>query len=284
MSGEEYTDTKITVIIPTYCPGLYLWECLNSLYEQTLSYGDYEIVLVLNGCNEPYNSQILSYLASHADMMVQYVQTDEKGVSYARNIALDIASGDYIAFVDDDDYVSPSYLEELLNISNPHTIGIAYAYAFSNFRPYKQLPYQITSEYDRCSSLGVQSYTRPKKYFSGPCMKLIHVAIIGRRRFDTRFNNGEDSLFMFLLSDRMDKVSFTSRKAVYYRRFRENSANANLKELKYVIAHCRKMFFAYSSIYFRNILRYNLCRYLVAILGLCHILINAMPSVQIKRT
>ena len=77
---------KITVIVPTYKPQAYLWECLDSIYNQTLQKSDYELVLVLNGCNEPYKTQILEWLSKHKDMKVQFFQTDMGGVSNARNI------------------------------------------------------------------------------------------------------------------------------------------------------------------------------------------------------
>ena len=79
---------KITVIVPTYKPQSYLWECLDAIYNQTFSKSDYELILVLNGCNEPYNSQINDWLSEHKDLQVQFIQTDQGGVSNARNIAL----------------------------------------------------------------------------------------------------------------------------------------------------------------------------------------------------
>lgn len=93
---------KITVIVPTYKPQSYLWECLDSIYNQTFSKSDYELILVLNGCNEPYNSQIKDWLSEHKDLQVQFIQTDQGGVSNARNIAIDNARGEYVTFIDDD--------------------------------------------------------------------------------------------------------------------------------------------------------------------------------------
>ena len=49
---------KISVIVPTYKPQAYLWKCLDSIYNQTFPKKDYELLLVLNGCNEPYHTQI----------------------------------------------------------------------------------------------------------------------------------------------------------------------------------------------------------------------------------
>mgnify|MGYP003280287308 FL=1 len=125
---------KISVIVPTYKPQAYLWECLDSIYNQTFPKLDYELVLVLNGCCEPYNAQIKEWLLRHSDLQVQYFQTDEGGVSNARNIALDNAKGDYVTFIDDDDLISPAYLEELYDKATPDAVSLCYPYAFNDGR------------------------------------------------------------------------------------------------------------------------------------------------------
>ena len=103
---------KISVIIPTYKPQAYLWECLDSLCGQTFPKSDFEVILVLNGCCEPYDGLIKEYITGHPEMQWNYIQTDKGGVSNARNIALSEAKGEYIAFVDDDDYFSESYFPQ----------------------------------------------------------------------------------------------------------------------------------------------------------------------------
>ena len=55
---------KISVIVPSYKPQSYIWECLNSIYNQTFPKTEYELVLVLNGCNEPYNTKIKDWLSA----------------------------------------------------------------------------------------------------------------------------------------------------------------------------------------------------------------------------
>ena len=71
---------KISVIIPSYKPQDYLWQCLDSICNQTFPKQDYEVILVLNGCNEPYNSQIKQYIGKHPDVGWNYIQTDNPGV------------------------------------------------------------------------------------------------------------------------------------------------------------------------------------------------------------
>lgn len=258
---------KISVIVPTYKPKEYLWECLDSLVAQTLPGSEWELLLVLNGCCEPWRTQIEQYIGSKMQgMNVVFVQTDTPGVSNARNIALDRARGEYITFIDDDDYVSPSYLEELYAKVSPNTISLCYPYAFNDGNPEVQLSYGITDAYEYCKKNSCDSISsRVRKYFSGPWMKLIPMSFIQERRFDVRFKNGEDCIFMFLLSDRYKKMSFTSRNAIYYRRFREGSAVTTKRSKKEVILNSLKCMNEYTKIFFRG--NYSVYFYLSRIIA-----------------
>lgn len=214
---------KISVIVPTYKPQAYLWECLDSIYNQTFQKSDYELILVLNGCNEPYNGQIKEWLFKHPDLQVQYYQTDEGGVSNARNIALDTATGEYITFIDDDDYISKTFLESLMLVADKNTIAIACPHAFKDGHEEVKVCYPLTELYSRLYSDKKYSPSKVRRYFSGPWMKLFHKSFIQGRKFDTRFSIGEDGLFMFLISDRFKYIKFASPDAIYYRRYRDNS-------------------------------------------------------------
>lgn len=259
---------KISVIIPTYKPQAYLWECLDSIYNQTFPKSDYELVLVLNGCCEPYNSQFKDWLSKHADLQVQYFQTDEGGVSNARNIALDNVNGEYVTFIDDDDLISTAYLKELYEKATPDTVSLCYPYAFNDGKIEKQLPYGITDAYNYCIEHKYNKLSSMvRKYFSGPCMKLIGMSFIHDRRYDVRFKNGEDSLFMFLISDKIKKVAFTSKDATYYRRYRDNSAYTRGKTKREIISNKMSMIRAYISIYLKKPQKYSLLFFITRLLG-----------------
>lgn len=265
---------KISIIVPTYKPQAYLWECLDSIYNQTFPKSSYELILVLNGCCEPYNSQIKDWLSKHSDLQVQYFQTDEGGVSNARNIALDNAKGEYITFIDDDDLISPSYLHELYEKAASDTVSLCYSYAFNDGERETQLPYSLTDAYDYCILHNCRSLTsKVRKYFSGPWMKLIPMSFIQGRRYDVKFKNGEDSLFMFLISDKVDKISFTSKNAVYYRRYREGSAVMVKRSLRNVTQNQMKLINEYSKIYFRHPFEYNINFYLTRIIGALRVIL-----------
>lgn len=215
----------ISVIVPTYKPGPYLFECLDSIYAQTFSKTDYEVLIVLNGCNAPYKSLITDWLGFHKDLNVKLLQTDMAGVSNARNLGLDNSNGEYICFIDDDDRISSTYLEQLYCHAAPDIIPVCRPLSFRDGSDcYEE--YYVTRDYDRYHTKGKQPFFVPRRFFNGPVYKLMHKSIIGDRRFDVRFSNGEDSLFMILCSDRYQWVDFADPSCIYYRRVRAGSATA----------------------------------------------------------
>lgn len=262
----------VSVIIPTYKPFDYLWECLDSFYIQTLEKSKFEVIIVLNGCNEPYNTQILNYIDCHKNVQWRYYQTDEPGVSNARNIGIDKAVGEYVVFVDDDDFVSSCYLEELLEKATPKIVSLCYPLSFKDGTSdyYK---YYITEDYQE-NNKAICHFNKAKKYFSGPVYKMIHRNMIGDRRFDESFKNGEDSLFMFLISDRMGSVAFTSTNAIYYRRIRRGSAVKGKRRFKEILFNTIRLTLNYSIIYWKHPFKYNFKFYFTRIIAAIHGFLN----------
>lgn len=260
----------ISVIIPTYKPQAYLWECLDSMVAQTFPKEEFEVILVLNGCSEPWKSEIEDYITRKMQgMHIQFLHTEQGGVSNARNMGLDAAQGAYIAFVDDDDYVSPAYLEELYAKATVDTVPVCYPLSFLDGTKVYE-PFYITGDFLRHAHRGKCDFKKVRKFFSGPVYKLLHRTVIGNRRFDLRFKNGEDSLFMFLISDRFHYVDFTSREAVYYRRYRSNSASMRSRSCWNIIENQLRMMIAYTCIFFRSPSRYSFQFYATRLMGALH--------------
>lgn len=101
---------EISVIIPMYkTPKLRLRKCLESLMIQT--FPDFEVLVIDDG-NEP-GYEYLKEEYEKADSRISFIRQEHSGVSAARNLGLDLAKGKYISFVDSDDYVDASFLEEM---------------------------------------------------------------------------------------------------------------------------------------------------------------------------
>lgn len=258
---------KISVIIPTYHPQGYLWECLDAICEQTFPKEDFEVIVVLNGAKEPYYAQIQEYINSHDTVNWTLVHINISGVSNARNYAIENSSGEYFAFIDDDDIISTTYLEELYSCAGVDTIALSCAVAFDDVDKSKALPYEISDVFQKYAGKQTIPFTLARKFFGGPCMKLIHRSIVGGRRFDPNFKNGEDSLFMFSISDKVKYASFTSENAIYYRRFREGSAVTKKRSLGNKFGNAFKMIAEETRIYFNGFGKYSTNFYITRMLG-----------------
>ena len=263
----------ISVIIPTYRPQEYIFTCLSSLASQTFEAERFEVIVILNGCDEPYNSQISNYLNDNCrNIRTRLIQTGRGGVSNARNIGLDAAKGRYIVFIDDDDYISPSYLEKLYCKASESTIVMSDIYVFSDVDQHK-IDSRMSELYRELSPEGAQDYIKARRLFFTVWQKLIPVSVIAGRRFDTTFSIGEDSLFMFLISDRMKQVDFASEDAIYYRRMRQGSAMDKVAQGKRYDFFRNNicMIIRYTCIYLSRISRYSFFFYLTRIRGAIHI-------------
>lgn len=100
----------VSIIVPAYNSGTYIKKCMESLIKQT--YSDIEIIVVNDGSTD-HTRQILDTYAQ-TDKRIKVFHTKNRGVSEARNMALLNATGDYITFVDADDYLELNAIELLV--------------------------------------------------------------------------------------------------------------------------------------------------------------------------
>lgn len=256
---------KVSIIIPTYKPQDYIWDCLDSIVAQTFPKNEFEVIIVLNGCCSPWREQIQDYIDNNMEgINVNFIQTDIAGVSSARNIGLDIAKGDYITFIDDDDFISPKYLEGLYKIVDSDTVSLCYPYAFNDGYPEIQIKdYALNAVYNQyCSNKRNRIASKVRKYFSGPWMKLIPKNIIQDLRFDHTLKVGEDTLFMFLISKNIKHLVFSDTDAVYYRRNREGSAINQGRSKRFYVQTNIHQISVYCRAYIQDFTKYNLLFFL----------------------
>jgi glycosyltransferase involved in cell wall biosynthesis len=114
---------KISVIIPVYNVEKYLARCLDSVIAQTFS--DIEIVCINDGSTDN-SADILSEYATR-DSRIRIVSQENAGLSIARNVGLEHISGQYVCFIDSDDWVDENYLEVLFNLLSNSGADIAMA-------------------------------------------------------------------------------------------------------------------------------------------------------------
>ncbi len=259
---------KISVIIPTFKPDNYLLDCLMSLNSQTLDKSLYEVIIVLNGEKEPYTSSIKDWI-SNMSFFSKFLYSEQKGVSNARNLGIEKAAGKYIAFIDDDDYVSPQYLHSLFECieSNPDgTIVCSDVRTFDSNKvigtDYISHAYsKATNDYKKNTLLNCRSF------MSSSCCKLIPISVIDKGRFDSGVRLGEDSLFMALISSRIKKITTSSIDAIYYRRLRTGSASRGRETLPKRISRKINLINKLIIIYLKGFPQYNTLFFLTRIIA-----------------
>ena len=101
---------KVSVIVPMYNVGEYIHDCLKSLAAQTLS--DMEVILVDDGCTDDTPETAQQY-ADQYPHLFRLVHKKNGGLSDARNYGIPLAQGEYICFLDSDDFVEPTLYEKL---------------------------------------------------------------------------------------------------------------------------------------------------------------------------
>lgn len=258
------TNIAITVIIPTYKPGSYIYECLDSLKKQTLGHDCFETIVVLNGGKAPYYEQLEQYVKTSGQANIRLIYTEESGVSNARNVALDAAEGRYIAFVDDDDWLSPDYLEALLKVADTDTVAASNIISVNDSTGENEKFY-LSDAYDRLSGQGRLSVARARSFMSPACGKLISRETIKDSRFPTDFSLGEDSLFLFDISRRVSHIALTPPTAVYYYRNRQQSATRKSFSYALRVRLALRMIKKFTSIWLQSPASYNFIFFLTRI-------------------
>lgn len=112
---EEIMNYLVSIIVPVYNVEKYLPECVDSILEQT--YKSIEVILVDDGSTDSSGELSEKYAEDYA--FVKVIHKKNAGLGFARNTGIDYATGDYITFVDGDDFIAPDHIEKLLsNIKN----------------------------------------------------------------------------------------------------------------------------------------------------------------------
>lgn len=104
---------KVSVIIPAYNNETYIEKCLQSVTEQ--SYENLEILVINDGSSD--RTEELIREAQQQDKRIQLFTQKNSGVSVSRNRGIDTATGDYLTFVDADDYIGKDYIRDLVNLA-----------------------------------------------------------------------------------------------------------------------------------------------------------------------
>ena len=179
---------KISIIIPVYNAEKYLNRCLDSILKQT--YKNIEIILVDDGSKDS-SPQICDEYAK-LDNRIIVIHKENSGVSEARNSGLDVSSGDYVAFVDSDDYVEENFIQDMLK---PNFDLIVSGYKDINCVVNQSKCVKIVNKEYHNNSKEFYIDAFINECFNSVWNKLYSKKLIKDLRFDKNFQIGEDAIF-----------------------------------------------------------------------------------------
>ncbi len=214
---------RLSVIVPVYKVEDYLPQCLHSLLSQEGG-EDLEIVCVNDGSPD-LSRQILG-LFGEVDRRIVIVDKENGGLSSARNAGIEAATGDYVAFVDSDDFVEPDYAKTIFEALAPGDIDVLVfgARVWPEGASYWWLDRVLsprTCNYEGfCEGLLLDEGTRP---FAWRVVVSRELLVASGLRFDEDLVFGEDQAFMLGLYPRARRISVISSKPYVYRAERPGS-------------------------------------------------------------
>lgn len=188
-------DNKVSIIIPVFNIDEYLMRCLESVLNQ--SYTNLEIILIDDGSTDQSGEICNEYAAK--DKRVLVVHKENEGVSIARNIGLDMASGDFIGFVDGDDMIERDMIQKLVQNSLMHNADISICQMDTiNINGKADPMYKHNEGLLDCNEVirkfFFDNFTKSIMY--SQCNKIYRRAQIKNLRYRT-YKYGEDILFVF---------------------------------------------------------------------------------------
>jgi len=220
--------TEVSVIVATYRGASRIGRTLESLAEQSLSPDKFEIIIVANGPNDGTRDVLQTFCRAHPQLTVRWLETPHASAASARNLGVGAAAGTYATFLDDDDWISPTFLESLLDLAGPGHVVLAPFRDFGGVET-SRLPfdnYITKSIYQNAS--GAVSFRALPSAASANSGKLAPVAMLRTARFDPELRSGEDVAFwseiLAFHRPRLMTVSPETR-AVYNRHVREESVS-----------------------------------------------------------
>ena len=214
---------KISVIVPIYNSEKYLNGCLDSILNST--YKNLEILLINDGSTDSSLDICKEYEKS--DSRIRIISQENRGLSAARNTGIDNASSNYYVFIDSDDEIMPTMIEELYDLLIKKNADIA----MCNFY-YHRLSEQVKIRRTKTFSGNSKFQLLEQNYL---LITTVQWNKIFRKEIfdDLRYPEGlyhEDEYIIHHELDKAKKIAFTNRKLYHY--FNRESSITNRKDLK----------------------------------------------------
>lgn len=237
------TECLISVIVPIYNVEHYLAKCIETIINQT--YANLEIILVDD--ESPDNCPAICEEYAARDARIKVIHKKNGGLSDARNHGLDIAAGEYIAFVDSDDYIAPDMIEKLYQAARASQADLAIGSI--NYVDEDDKIMEDNQQYAPAQTTDSKGFWN--LYFSGICVPLVVAwnKLYARHLFeDIRYDVGkynEDEFIIHKIVERCQTITMIDDKIYNYRQRQNSIMNTvfSIRHLDALEAYCQRGLF-----------------------------------------
>ena len=214
-------EIKVSVIVPIYNTEKFLKKCIDSIVNQTLE--EIEIILINNGSTDNSHNICEEYSKKYPQK-IRYINNKNIGCSASRNLGMSLAQGEYIAFVDSDDYIDKEMYQEMYEKAKKENLdivvcGITYVNQETKKR-ISSIPSNISKKSD---------YLIYKNRMANPVNKLYRKNIIKNILFPIDTHSGEDIVFCYKSILKAKKINHIE-KSYYYYIYHGNNSIFNLEK------------------------------------------------------
>lgn len=227
---------KTSVIIPIYNTAPYLEECIESVFKQTQH--ELEVIAVNDGSTDNSQEVLMDIKKKHPELII--ISQQNQGLGAARNVGIENARGEYIYFLDSDDYIHEDTLEVCYKCASENTLDVVLFDAFAFEDSAEKLPVE-PNPYDRHETIesnvvfaGVDLMKKyyQEKYVSSACLIYCSLSFLRRHRIeflrDVYFEDNEFHCKIMILAKRVMYIP----RMFYQRRCRNDSIMGTSYSLK----------------------------------------------------
>ena len=242
MKNQIDKDIKVSIIVPVYNVEDYLCDCLSSLERQTLQ--GIEIIIINDGSTDNSRQKAQEFVERNDNFII--IDRENGGLSAARNMGLDVARGEFVYFLDSDDYLADNAMETLYIFAKENGLDVikfsAYTFTDKNkdYKWERNAGYKYSGEYEGFYYGGdlIMRCARNDDVFPSCCLIFSRREVIDNNNL--RFQEGiihEDNLFHFELLTLSKKVAVVNQ-PLYYRRYRSGSITQKINWVNIIRSMC----------------------------------------------
>lgn len=222
---------KISIIIPVYNAEDYIEKCLFSIKKQT--YNNYEIIIIDDGSKDNSLKKCEQFKYDNKNMSIKIVSQNNEGPSNARNNGIEKANGEYIMFVDADDYLDENILKNMLESFEPNVM------VRSNYKTFTQNKiFENSREFGKIATNDFICKILDNSFPGCVWGCLFETKIIKEMKFSTKLHFLEDTLFLIEYLEKVKYVKFIEENYYYCLANGNSITLSNDRVLKNINSFC----------------------------------------------